>query len=123
MAPTVTCMSLMSIPYMRGWLREFLNEPYKHEGGANWFNASSHTLFGLPLQDVFISDGSSEYMFVGVLFKAPVDKVMAAVDAAGSGKFVPGDAPGKYLSASGAVALAYQGTMSKLYCAGTVNPR
>lgn len=122
MAPTITCMSLMNIDYLRGWLRQSLNAPYKNEGGADWFNASNKTLFGIPLQDIFISDGSSQYMFIGALFKAPVTKLMAAVDAAGSGNFIAGSEAGQFVSASGAIAMNYgQGTMSKLYCAGMVN--
>jgi len=93
---------------------------YKQEEGAYWYK-SSEQLFGAPVTEVFVSDGSSAFRFVGVISSLPPEQLAAAITAAAPAgvvfkKLNPKDKYSNFVSPLGAVIAFYQGKKSKMYC-------
>lgn len=93
--------------------------PYKTEQGAYWFKTSEQ-LFGAPLTEVFVSDGSSRYAFVGAVSSLSPAELAEAVSAgapAGGGfkKLSQTDQYSIFVSPAGAE-IAYQGKKAKIFC-------
>jgi len=96
-----------------------IKPPARREHGAFWFKTSEQ-LFGAPLSEVFVSDGSTRHSFVGVVSALPPDQLAEAVAAAApaGGRFKkrnPADKYSTFVSSSGAE-IAYQGKNGKLFC-------
>lgn len=93
--------------------------PYKIENGAYWFKTSAQ-LLGVPLTEVFISDGSSRYDFVGAVSSlSPVElaeAVSANVPAGGSfQRLNRTDRYSIFVSRIGSE-IAYHGKKGKIFC-------
>jgi len=105
-----------------GFFRNFMTAikpSYKQEQGAYWFKATAD-MFGVPVTEVFVSDGSSAHRFVGILSSLPPDQMAEAVNnAALAGitfqKDNPKDKYSTYSSPSGSI-IAFQGKNGKMYC-------
>jgi hypothetical protein len=105
-----------------GFFFNYLNNvkpPYKREQGAYWFKVTG-AFFGAPVSEVFVSDGSSRYSFVGMVSSlAPVELAAAiAVGAPAGGNFRSSDPADKYsifVSPAGSQ-IVYQGKKGKIFC-------
>jgi len=53
---------------------------YKREQGAYWFHAKAQ-LFGKDIKDIFISDQSSDWVFVGAIFNVKPDELAKSIQA------------------------------------------
>lgn len=96
-----------------------IKPPARREHGAFWFKTSEQ-LFGAPLSEVFVSDGSTRHSFVGVVSSLPPDQLAekVATAAPAGGRFKkrnPHDKYSSFISASGAE-IAFQGKNGKLFC-------
>jgi len=114
----VLCLDDVEPGYFYNYMSQ-IKPPARREHGAFWFKTSEQ-LFGAPLSEVFVSDGSTPHSFVGVVSSLPPDQLAEAVAAAApaGGTFKkrnPADKYSTYLSASGAE-IAYQGKNGKLFC-------
>jgi len=93
---------------------------YKQEEGAYWYK-SSEQLFGAPVTEVFVSDGSSAFRFVGIVSSLPPEQLAEAITAAAPAgvvfkKLDPKDKYSIFVSPLGAVIAFHQGKKSKIYC-------
>jgi hypothetical protein len=93
--------------------------PTRREHGAYWFKTSEQ-LFGAPLSEVFVSDGSTRHSFIGVVSSLPPEQLAeAAAAAAPAGgtfrKLKPADKYSALISTSGAE-ITFQGKSGKLFC-------
>jgi len=92
---------------------------YKREQGAYWFKVAGQ-LFGAPVSEVFVSDGSSRHSFVGMVSSlAPVE--LAAAIAAGApagGNFRSIDPADKYsiLESPAGSQIVNQQKNGKIFC-------
>lgn len=96
-----------------------IKRAYKREQGAYWFKTPGQ-LFGAPVTEVFVSDGSSPYVFVGIVSSLPPVELAAAVaagaPAGGSFRSVnPADKFASFISPAGSE-IVYQGKYGKLFC-------
>jgi len=96
-----------------------IKRAYKREQGAYWFKTPGQ-LFGAPVTEVFVSDGSSPYLFVGIVSSLPPVELAAAVAASapagGSFKSVnPADKFASFISPAGSE-IVYQGKNGKMFC-------
>lgn len=93
--------------------------PYKTEDGAYWFKTAEQ-LFGAPLTEVFISDGSSRYAFVGAVSSLPPAELAAVISAAApaGGSFKKLSRTDRYsvLVSSTGSEIAYHGKKGKIFC-------
>ena len=92
---------------------------YKREQGAYWFKTPTQ-MFGAPVTEVFVSDGSSAHFFVGVVSSLPPDQLAETVAAGAPAgvafkKLDPADKYSTYVSRTGSV-IAFQGKTGKMYC-------
>ena len=96
-----------------------INRLTSHEHGAYWFKTSEQ-FFGVPVTEVFVSDGSSRYSFVGIVSSLPPDQLAGAVAAAapaggGFKKLNPADKYSTFISAAGSE-IVFQGKSAKMFC-------
>ena len=114
----VLCLSDIEPGYFYNYLSQ-IKPPARREHGAFWFK-SSDQLFGAPLSEVFVSDGSTRHSFVGIVSPLPPDQLAEAVAAAApaGGNFKKRNPADKYstlVSSSGAE-IAFHGKNAKLFC-------
>ena len=92
---------------------------YKREQGAYWFKVAG-SLFGAPVSEVFVSDGSSRHSFVGMISSlAPIELAAAiAVGAPAGGNFRSINPVDKYsiLVSPAGSQIVYQGKTGKIFC-------
>lgn len=107
----------MDMKFYYDYLKSSFGPQYKQEQGAYWFRARAQ-LFGKETQEVFISDQSSDWVFIGVVFKTKPDDLAKAVrDSAGTvfNKTVSGYQYSPYQS-QGMSEIMWQTNNSKLLC-------
>jgi hypothetical protein len=112
------CRSHLENNYFYAYLEGFYGKPYKHEGGAYWFKTPDTTLWGTETKEVWVSDDTSELVFIGALNEAEPDKFADAIRAASGIRYTAVDG-GKYplrVSVPGST-IAYVDKKSKIYCA------
>jgi hypothetical protein len=92
---------------------------YKRELGAYWFKVAGQ-LFGAPVSEVFVSDGSSRHSFVGMVSSlAPVELAAAiALGAPAGGNFRSINPADKYsiLESPAGSQIVYQQKNGKIFC-------
>lgn len=93
--------------------------PYKTEDGAYWFKTTEQ-LFGAPVSEIFISDGTSRHAFVGAISSLSPSALAAVISAAvpAGGGFIRvsrTDRYSPYVSPSGSE-IVYQGNRAKIFC-------
>jgi hypothetical protein len=102
----ILCRSHLDNAYFYSYLVTAFGKSYKHEGGAYWFKATDASLWGVQLKDVWVSDDTSELVFIGA------NTEMAGV------RFIPQDASKFPLRVSNpGTTIAYVNKKSKIYCA------
>ena len=114
----ILCLDDLAPGYFYNTMRQ-RQRPYKTEHGAYWFK-TSELLFGAPLTEVFISDGSSQYVFVGAvssLSPAELAAVVSAAAPAGGGfkRLSRTDRYSIFVSPAGSE-IAYHGKKGKIFC-------
>jgi hypothetical protein len=114
----VLCLSDVEPGFFYNYMSQ-IKPPARREHGAFWFKTSEQ-LFGAPLSEVFVSDGSTRHSFVGVVSSLPPDQLAATVAATApaGGSFKkrnPADKYSTFISSSGAE-IAFQGKNGKLFC-------
>lgn len=114
----VLCLDDLEPGFFRNYM-DAIKPPYKREQGAYWYKASAG-LFGATVTEVFISDESSAYRFIGVVTTQAPEQLAEAVNRAapaggGFKKDKPKDKYSTYTSLTGAV-IAFQGKNGKMYC-------
>lgn len=114
----VLCVDDVEPGFLYNALRK-TKAPSRREQGAYWF-AIAEPLFGVPVTEVFVSDGSSRHNFVGVVSSLAPEQLAEAIasgaPAAGTFKRVnPADKFSPYRSAAGAQ-IVFHGKKSKLFC-------
>ena len=105
-----------------GFFYNYMNKtsrPFKREKGAYWFK-TTEPLFGAPLTEVFVSDGSSPHSFVGAVSSLPPDQLAEAMatGAPAGGNFKKTEPRNKYsslMSLAGSE-IVFQGKNGKIYC-------
>ena len=112
----ILCLDDLEPGYFYNAMRQ---RPYKIEQGAYWFKTSEQ-LFGAPLTEIFISDGSSRHAFVGAVSSLSPAELAAVVSAgapAGGGfkRVSSTDRYAPFVSPTGSE-IVYQGNKGKIFC-------
>lgn len=63
---SVLCLNVIDPGYIYNYMKEHFGNPHKREGGAWWFKVNAK-LWGAPVTEVFVSDATSQYNFVGAV--------------------------------------------------------
>ena len=112
------CRSHLDNAYFYRYLETSFGKSYKHESGAYWFKTADTTLWGAEVKEVWVSDDTSELVFIGALTEAAPDKLADAVKNAVGVRYTAQDSS-KYplrVSVPGST-IAYVNKKSKIYCA------
>lgn len=75
----VLCLDQIDPAYHYRYLKEAFADPPQRREGAYWFKSGGAALWGLPVTEIFVSDGTSRFDFVGVVMESMPDKVVEAI--------------------------------------------
>jgi hypothetical protein len=78
--PAILCRDLLDMKFFYDYLSASFGPAYKREQGAYWFRAKAQ-LFGKDVKEIFISDQSSDWAFVGAIFNVKPDELAKSVQA------------------------------------------
>ncbi len=124
--PALLCQDHVDPGYFYTYLKGVAGAPIKREGGAWWFVLQpGSTLWGEPVNYVFISDGSSDYDFIGAALSNPPEMVAEALKKArilSGWKFEGGPGKQPVRVAPTGSRITYDGRASRIYCARWVGP-
>ncbi|MDR1164110.1 MAG: hypothetical protein LBM17_09820 [Candidatus Accumulibacter sp.] len=114
----VLCLDDIDPGYFFNYLNK-IKPPARHSEGAYWF-ATKESFFGTPLKEVFVSDGSGEYTFIGLVTRLTPQQLVDALSesAPAGGRFRKREPRNKYsvfISPAGSI-IAYQGKFAKIFC-------
>jgi hypothetical protein len=115
--PAILCRDLLDMKFFYDYLSASFGPAYKREQGAYWFRAKAQ-LFGKDVKEIFVSDQSSDWVFVGAIFNAKPDELAKSVQASAGTDFK------KYLSgyqyspyqSQGTSEIMWQDKDAKLLC-------
>lgn len=111
------CRSHLDNHYFHAWLTAAYGPAYKHEGGAYWFKADGN-LWGAQVAEIWVSDDTSELVFVGAITETMPEELGKAIRAAAGVQFEPAD-PSAFplrVSREGS-SIVYLANKSKIFCA------
>ncbi|HXA46429.1 MAG TPA: hypothetical protein VNW52_02275 [Burkholderiaceae bacterium] len=115
--PAILCRDLLDMKFFYDYLSASFGPAYKREQGAYWFRAKAQ-LFGKDIKEIFISDQSSDWAFVGAIFNVKPDELAKAVQASAGTDFsktVQGYQYSTYQS-QGTSEIMWQANDAKLLC-------
>jgi len=123
LGPAVLCRDKLEMKYLYDYLSASIGPAYKREQGAYWFRTKAQ-LFGKELAELFVSDQSSEWDFVGAVVKAKPDELAKAVQTAAGPVFVKTAAGYQYspYQAQGSSEIMWQNKNAKILCRRHVAP-
>jgi len=115
--PAVLCRDMLDMKFFYDYLAGSFGKPYKQEQGPYWFKAKAQ-LFGSDVIEVFVSDQSSDWVFVGAVIKATPDDLAKSVLSTAGTIFVKADSGYKYspYQSQGTSEIMWQARNAKLLC-------
>ncbi|MCX7206695.1 MAG: hypothetical protein NT086_12080 [Proteobacteria bacterium] len=118
MEAALSCRSEWSNDWWRSYFRQYLGDPLRVWGEAEWFEAQNASLGGNTVSEVFVSLPSSGALMVGALIPNQIETVRKNIEASMGFVFVPlaGSYP-RYLSKFGSVLVGLPNDQTKWYCA------
>lgn len=111
------CRSQLDNAYFHAYLTQHFGPAYKREGGAYWFRLEA-SLWGAQVEEVMVSDDTSELVFVAAVLSGTPEELEKSVRAASGIAFRPVDGSRYPLRKSNpGSTIAYARDKSKIYCA------
>lgn len=111
------CRSHLDNAYFHAYLTQAFGPAYKHEGGAYWFRTEA-TLWGAEVNEVMVSDDTSNLVFVAAVIDSTPEELEKSVRAGAGIAYKPVDATRHPLRKSNpGSTIAYARDKSKIYCA------
>lgn len=121
--PAVLCRDKLDMKTMYDYLKGSFGQPARHEQGAYWFRTKAQ-LFGKDLVEVFVSDQSTQWEFVGAVFKVKPDELAKTMQSDIGPVFIKTASGYQYspYAAQGLSEIMWQKNNSKLLCRHLVAP-
>lgn len=111
------CRDQIDPVYFTDYLTRFYKEPYKNEGEAYWFKPDAgQKLYDMVMTDIYVSTEDSRYLFLGVIFREPLDSARKKMLAMKGIEFLPFNGDTVLRSAQGSFLIEYDNSQTKLYC-------
>lgn len=121
MEAALTCRSEWSPDFWQGYFRQYLGQPLRQWGEAEWYKGEGAELAGNQVKEAFVNLPQSGALMVGVLIEAPVAEVRKKIEEKLGMAFVELAGPyPRFLSKSGSVLVGVadpQKPQTKWYCA------
>lgn len=112
------CRDSIDPVYLKDYLIRFYQTPYKTEGEAYWFKPDpGKKLYGVTLEDIFVSAEDSRYAFLGVVLSENLSQARKKILETEGIDFQPFSGETVLRSALGSFLIEYDKTQTKLYCA------
>ena len=113
------CLSQVEPGTLFNYLRQHFGEPTRREQGAWWFRVGAK-LWEVSVSEVFVSDRSSDHVFVGVVATVPPQELADAIARSSATGVVfqrvwP-DWEFSPLRAGSGAQIMFQGPLGKLFC-------
>ena len=111
------CRDQIDNAYFHDYFSRTFGPSYKREGGAYWFRAEA-TLWGSPVREVLVSDGTGSYQFIAAVADATPEELNEAIRKSAGVRHRKKDAS-RYavLESSPGSRIVYFKARSKIYCA------
>ena len=111
------CRDQVDNAYFHDYFSRTFGPSYKHEGGAYWFRADA-TLWGSPVREVLVSDGTGDFQFIAAVADATPDELNDAIRKSAGVRHRKTDAS-RYavLESAPGSRIVYFKARSKIYCA------
>ncbi|WP_157670003.1 hypothetical protein [Chitinibacter sp. GC72] len=114
----LACRSEWSTDYWRSYFRQYLQQPIRTWGEAEWFDAQKADLAGNQTEEVFVNVPESGALMVGALIKKPLSDVKKNIESRMGFAFVQLAGPyPRWLSKFGSVLVEVGPEETKWYCA------
>ena len=115
--PAILCRDKLDMKFFYDYLTASFGPSYKQEQGAYWFRTKTQ-LFGKDIKEIFISDQSSDWIFVGAIFNAKPDDLAQAVQASAGTVFAKSANSYRYspYQSQGTSEIMWQANDAKLLC-------
>ena len=115
--PAILCRDQLDMKFFYDYLTASFGPSYKREQGAYWFRAKAQ-LFGKDIKEIFVSDQSSDWIFVGAIFNVKPDELAKSVQASAGTDFTKTANGYKYspYQSQGTSEIMWQANDSKLLC-------
>ena len=111
------CLDQIDPFYFWSYLNQFFGPPYKQEGGAYWFKVQT-SLWGAPISDVLVSDGSGQVIFLAAAFTNTKPDALSGAISGSTGIGYTVSEPIQYspLMSNLGSKIIYFGQDSKIFC-------
>lgn len=113
------CLSQIEPGTLYNYLRQHFGEPVRKEQGAYWFQVTAQ-LWEVPISEVFVTDRSSDHVFVGVVATVPpqalADAILRSSRTGVVFEKVWPDWEFSPLRAASGAQIMFQGQFGKLFC-------
>jgi len=111
------CQDQIDSYYYTDYMITYFGPPTKVEGGAYWWKVSS-TLFGSPVDSIFVSQESTSSVFIGAIFADAPESLRQNILNATGVPYKATASPEQWISPSYSVMIKYNTTQtpSKMYC-------
>jgi len=116
--PALLCLDQIDPFYFWSYLNKFFGPPYKQEGGAYWFKVRE-SLWGAPISDVMVSDGSDRVIFLAAAFTNTKPAALSSAISRSTGIGYTNSEPTQYspmISNLGSKIIYFEQN-SKIFCA------
>ncbi|WP_410498884.1 hypothetical protein [Chitinibacter sp. S2-10] len=114
----LACRSEWSTDFWRNYFRQYLNQPVRTWGEAEWFDAQKAQLAGNQVEEVFVNLPDSGALMVGAFIKKPLAEVKSNIESRMGFSFVQLAGPyPRWLSKFGSVLVEVGPEETKWYCA------
>ena len=110
------CQDEINPPFFQDYLTAYFNKPTKTEGGAYWYKPDGVLLFGMEVDQIFVSTGADQVNFVGVIFNSSLAEARQRILQSKNTQFSPNPSEKILRSALGSHLMEYGNTKAKLFC-------
>jgi len=110
------CLDRIDPAYFKTYLTTHFKPPVRTEGDADWFRPESIGLYGMEVDELFVSTESSPIGFLGVILNEKLAQARQKIFAATGIRYLPGNNPAVLRSPAGSFLMQYATLKTKLVC-------
>ncbi|HCA26384.1 MAG TPA: hypothetical protein DEP05_01835 [Betaproteobacteria bacterium] len=110
------CLDRIDPAYFKTYLTTYFKPPVRTEGDAYWFRPESIGLYGMEVNEIFVSTESSPIDFLGVILNEKLAQARQKIFAATGIRYLPGKNPAVLRSPAGGFLMQYATLKTKLVC-------
>ncbi len=110
------CLDRINPPYFKVYLTTYFKPPVRTGGDAFWFRPEGVMLYGMQVNELFVSTKSSPIDFLGAILNEKLAQARQKILAATGVQFLSGKNPAVLRSPTGSFLISYATLKTKLVC-------